>query len=199
MEIVIASRNQGKVRELNKILAPLGHTLVSQAELDIPSPPEDGLTFVENALIKARFVSGEVHLPAIADDSGIVVPALGGAPGIYSARYAGDAGDTANNDKLLSELGKLGLADSEPAAYFYCAMVYLETAEDPTPIVATAAWHGRITPDSKGTNGFGYDPLFLVGDGAKTSAELPSEEKNAISHRAQASMALMRLLQARYA
>ena len=200
MRIVLATRNDGKLKELGRILAPLGFELISQAQLDVPSPVEDGLSFIENALIKARHVSQATDLPAIADDSGIVLPCLDGAPGIHSARYAGEAASDADNNRLLiSTLTTAGLLEPPPAAYFYCAMVFLEHALDPTPIVATAAWAGRVTGEPRGVNGFGYDPHFLVGDGEQTSAELPGHVKNDISHRAQASRALMVRLKERYA
>ncbi len=188
MRVVLASRNEGKLQELRTLLAGVNLSLESQAEHDVPSPAEDGLTFVENALIKARAVAAATGLPAIADDSGLVVPALNGAPGIYSARYAGEHGDdAANNKKLLQRLQ--GQADR--AAYFYCAMVMLLHADDPTPTVATAAWHGSILQHPRGNNGFGYDPLFLADGLQHTAAELPAARKNSISHRGQATRRLL--------
>lgn len=186
--IVLASRNEGKLKELQTMLADTGITLLNMSELDIDSPPETGLTFIENALIKARAVSAAADLPAIADDSGLVVPALGGAPGIHSARYAGRHGDdNANNARLIRELS--GVTDRR--AYFYCALVLLKTADDPTPFITTAAWHGHIVDQPRGAGGFGYDPHFVVegigGNGQPvTSAELPAAEKNRLSHRGQA-------------
>lgn len=185
--IVVATGNAGKVRELALSLARLGCALVTQSELGIASVAETGTTFVENALIKARHAALCSELPAIADDSGLVVPALGGVPGIRSARFAGEgAGDAANNAKLLGALD--GIDDR--AAYFYCALVCLASADDPAPAIATARWHGVIVDDARGGNGFGYDPHFLIPALGKTAAELPLERKNALSHRGQASRAL---------
>lgn len=183
MRVVLASRNEGKLRELGALLGDLGLALESQADHEVPSPVEDGLTFIENALIKARAVARATTLPAIADDSGIVVPVLNGAPGIYSARYAGEHGDDlANNAKLVADLADI----ADRRAYFYCAMCFVEHADDPTPLIATAAWHGEFIDEPRGEGGFGYDPHFLVAGREQTSAELPREEKNALSHRGQA-------------
>lgn len=185
--IVVATGNRGKVRELAAALDHLGCQLVPQSELGIASAAENGLTFIENALGKARHASAAAGLPAIADDSGLVVPALGGAPGIVSARYAGEeANDAANNAKLLRELA--GVPDR--SAYFYCALVYLAAADDPTPVLATARWSGCIVNAPRGENGFGYDPHFLVPTLGKTAAQLPLAEKNRLSHRGQASRQL---------
>ena len=185
--IVAATGNRGKVRELAATLDHLHCTLVPQSELGIPSAAENGLTFIENALGKARHAAAAAGLPAIADDSGLMVPALGGAPGIVSARYAGeDANDAANNAKLLREL--VGVPDR--SAYFYCALVYLAAADDPAPVLATACWQGLIVDVPRGANGFGYDPHFLVPTLGKTAAELPLAEKNRLSHRGQASRRL---------
>ncbi len=186
--IVLASRNAGKLKELQALLSDTGVQLTSQADLDIDSPEETGLTFIENALIKARAVSGASGLPAIADDSGLVVPVLGGAPGIHSARYAGTHGDDqANNELLIRNLA--GVEDRR--AYFYCALVLLTHDNDPTPFVATAAWHGSIIDEPRGDGGFGYDPHFVVEGRAETSAELDSTEKNRLSHRGQAVASLV--------
>lgn len=191
MRAVLASSNQGKLRELEAILAPLGYELVSQAELGIPSPPETGSTFVENALIKAKAAAAACGLPAFADDSGIVVPALNGQPGIYSARFAGpDATDADNNAKMVAMLKH----ETQREAYYYCAMVYLEDADDPTPLIATASWHGTIIDSPRGQHGFGYDPYFVVDGMACTSAELDPAQKNQLSHRAKAVTALVDLL-----
>jgi len=180
---VIATGNRGKVRELSSALAPLGYELVPQGALGIEPAPETAATFVENALQKARHAACESGLPAIADDSGLVVSALHGAPGIRSARYAGDgATDAANNAKLLRELG--GIADRE--AHFVCTLVYLTSARDPAPVIATGRWQGVIVDSPRGENGFGYDPHFLVPSLGKTAAELPLEEKNSLSHRGHA-------------
>ena len=194
MRIVLASRNPGKLAELSTLLTPLALNLESQQEHDVPSPPETGTTFIENAIIKARAVSEATGLPALADDSGLVVPALDGAPGIYSARFSsrnseeipdGDPNisqDEANNRKLVAALSDI----TNRAAYFYCAIVFLRHALDPTPLYATATWHGEIVDEPRGSQGFGYDPHFYVNEFGKTSAELPRETKNAISHRGQA-------------
>ena len=183
--VVIATGNAGKLREMREILAPWRVDVRPLAEFTQAAPDETGLTFVENALLKARFASSVTGLPAIADDSGLEVDALHGAPGIYSARYAGaEAGDAANNAKLLHELALT--PDADRTARYRCAMVYLRWPEDPAPIVAQAYWEGRIGREPRGTGGFGYDPLFLVDDGAHTAAELSPSEKNQRSHRGQA-------------
>ena len=191
MQIVLASRNAGKLKELADLLAPLGLMLKSQDDFDIPSADETGQTFLENALIKARSVAATTNLPAIADDSGLVVPALNGAPGIYSARYAGaGATDADNNAKLVAALQ----SQTDRRAYFYCALVYLRYANDPTPMVATAAWHGEIIDEPSGQGGFGYDPHFWVPEAHCTSAELAKPEKNAVSHRGQAVRGMLDLI-----
>ena len=188
MRIVLASQNTGKLAELQAMLADLPVTLESQGEHGVPSAPETGATFVENAIIKARAVAAATGLAALADDSGLVVPALNGAPGIYSARYAGTHGDdAANNRKLVAELRGI----NNRQAYFYCAMVFLQHAEDPTPIIATAAWHGTIVDHAVGNNGFGYDPHFFLPELGKTSAQLPATVKNQMSHRGQATAKLI--------
>lgn len=193
-EIVIASGNAGKLAEIREILEPLSFRVVSQTEYQVTDAVEDGLTFIENALIKARHAARNCSKPAIADDSGLEVAALNGAPGIHSARYAGVHGDdAANNAKLLRELA--GLKGRERAANFRCVMVYLRHAEDPAPLIAQGVWRGRIADEPRGDGGFGYDPLFL-GDGlGSTGAELVPAQKNAISHRGQA----LRLLAAELA
>ena len=192
MRVVLASRNAGKLAELQTLLAPTGLVLESQDQHQVPSAEETGATFVENALIKARAVAVATGLPAIADDSGLVVPALDGAPGIYSARYAGTHGDdAANNAKLIADLQTI----NDRQAYFYCAMVFLKHATDPTPIIATAAWRGEIIDSPKGENGFGYDPHFWLADLGKSSAELASDVKNKLSHRGQATVRLLSELQ----
>lgn len=193
MKVVLASHNQGKLAELRTLLAPLGWTLTDQADLEIPAAAEDRLTFVENALDKARHAARASGQPALADDSGLVVPALGGAPGIRSARYAGDqATDEENNARLLAAIAMLG----QPAAYYYCALVYVRHPEDPAPVIATGAWHGRLTQAPRGRGGFGYDPLFLLPALARTAAELAPSVKNGLSHRAQAMANLLAELQA---
>lgn len=194
MRVVLASRNEGKLRELTPILAPLGLSLESQAAHDVPSPPETGTTFVENAIIKARAVTAATALPALADDSGIVVPALDGAPGVYSARYAGpDATDADNNAKLIAAIDEFAAPVS---AYYYCAIVYLRSAADPSPLIATAAWYGELIKTPRGSNGFGYDPYFIPAGYTLTSAELAPEDKNQISHRALACLDLIEQLNA---
>jgi XTP/dITP diphosphohydrolase len=190
--IVLASNNAGKVREINQLLASQEIEVVPQREFDIPEAEETGLTFVENAILKARNAARHSGLPAIADDSGIEVDALKGAPGIYSARFAGPGCDDAdNNRKLLEDLA--GVPDAERTARFQCVMVYMEHAEDPTPIICQGTWEGRILQAPQGDNGFGYDPLFLVLEDGCSSAELSPEQKNGMSHRGQA---LRRLLEA---
>lgn len=184
-KIVLASGNAGKVREINQIVADLGFEVVPQTEFDVPEAEETGLTFVENAILKARNAARHTGLAAIADDSGIEVDALHGAPGIYSARYAGaGASDQANLDKLLDALADV--PDAERTARFQCLMVYMEHADDPTPLICQGTWEGRITREAAGEGGFGYDPVFWVPDRGCTSAELPAEEKNRLSHRGQA-------------
>ena len=189
--VVVATGNPGKVRELTEALAGLPFELVAQGALGIEAAPETACTFLENALGKARHAAGQSGLPAIADDSGLVVPSIGGAPGVRSARYAGvDATDADNNAKLLRELG----IGTPCAAYFTCCLVYIASPDDPAPVVATARWHGEIIASPRGGNGFGYDPHFLVPDLEKTSAQLPLKEKNRLSHRGQACRLLAGLL-----
>ena len=188
---VVATANSGKVRELTEALAPLGFELLIQGELGIESLPEVAPTFVENALAKARHASRESGLPAIGDDSGLVVPALGGAPGIRSAQYAGEPGDDQrNNAKLRRALA--GQANRD--AFFTCTLVYLDAADDPAPQIATARWHGTLIDTPRGHNGFGYDPLFLVAELGKTAAELSLADKNRLSHRGRACRRLAALL-----
>ncbi|MDD5393569.1 MAG: RdgB/HAM1 family non-canonical purine NTP pyrophosphatase [Thiothrix sp.] len=192
--IVLASGNAGKLREFSAMMADLGLEFVRQSELGVPDAIEDGLTFVENSLIKARNAAKMTGLPAMADDSGIVVDALGGAPGLYSARYAGEhGGDAANNTKLLEALKDV--PEEQRTARFYCCIVYLRHADDQLPIIAEASWEGRILHGLSGANGFGYDPLFFVPTHGCSSAELPPEEKNRISHRGQALRKLHELLE----
>lgn len=196
MQVVLASRNPGKLREFERLLKPLGYNVSSQVDHDIPSTPETGVTYVENSLLKARAVSEVTGSATIADDSGLVVPALGCEPGIYSARYAGpDASDQDNNTKLIGELKDRNLLNTE--AFFFCAIVFLAGADDPTPIIATARWHGTIVAEPRGNNGFGYDPHFLVAGQQHTSAELAPETKDQLSHRGQATQDLLTQLTAR--
>jgi XTP/dITP diphosphohydrolase len=193
--VVLATGNAGKLREMREILAPWHVAVRALAEFTAGVADETGLTFVENALLKARFASAVAGLPAIADDSGLEVEALRGAPGIHSARYAGPgADDRANNDKLLHELANV--PDPDRAARYRCAMVYLRWAEDPAPIVVQAAWEGAIGRTPRGEGGFGYDPLFLVDEGARTAAELTALDKNRRSHRGQALRGLVTALAA---
>ncbi len=183
--IVLASNNPGKVREFNALLAGHHTEVVPQSNFQVPDAEETGLTFVENALIKARNAALHTGLAAIADDSGIEVDALNGAPGIYSARYAGKgATDQANLEKLLLDLSDV--PESERTARFQCLMVYLRHANDPTPLIFQGTWEGRILFTPRGTQGFGYDPVFFVPTHNCSSAELPPEVKNALSHRGQA-------------
>ncbi|WCG83828.1 XTP/dITP diphosphatase [Pectobacterium sp. A5351] len=184
-KVVLATGNPGKVRELASLLADFGLNIVAQTELGVDSAEETGLTFIENAILKARHAAQITGLPAIADDSGLAVDALGGAPGIYSARYAGvDASDQQNLDKLL--LALKDVPDEQRRASFHCVLVYLRHAEDPTPIVCHGSWQGVLTHEAAGSGGFGYDPIFFVPELGKTAAELTREEKNAQSHRGQA-------------
>lgn len=192
-KIVLASNNAGKVKELQSMLAPLGIELLSQKDFALASIEETGLSFVENAILKARYVAKETGLPAIADDSGLCVDALGGAPGIYSARFSGaKATDELNNQKLLSEL--IDVADSERSAHFRCALALVRNARDSIPIICEGVWHGRILHAITGSQGFGYDPLFYVDELGKASAELNSEIKNKHSHRAKALQLLIQQL-----
>ena len=194
-KVVLASGNKGKVREINQILAGLDIEVVPQTEFNVPEAEETGLTFVENAIIKARNAAAHTGLPAIADDSGLEVDALKGAPGIYSARFAGKgASDEANLEKLLRDIK--ATPDEQRGARFQCLMVYMEHAEDPTPIMCQGTWEGRITHQASGDNGFGYDPVFYVPEYACTAAELSAETKNALSHRGQALQKLLKALQA---
>ncbi|MFC3396598.1 RdgB/HAM1 family non-canonical purine NTP pyrophosphatase [Brenneria rubrifaciens] len=184
-KVVLATGNPGKVRELASLLANFGLDIVAQTELGVDSAEETGLTFIENAILKARHAAQITGLPAIADDSGLAVDALGGAPGIYSARYAGaDASDRQNLDKLLHTLKDV--PDAQRGASFHCVLVYLRHAQDPTPLVCHGRWKGVLTHQPAGVGGFGYDPIFFVPALGKTSAELTPEEKNARSHRGQA-------------
>ena len=182
-KIVIASGNPGKLREIARILAPLEIEAVPQADFDVPDCPEPHLTFVENCLAKARHASRHSGLPALADDSGICVEALGGAPGVFSARYAGEPkSDARNNEKLVADLkGK-----SNRRAHYTCLMVYVRHPDDPEPVIAEGRWYGEIIDTPRGEKGFGYDPYFLVPEFGKTGAELDEDTKNAVSHRGQA-------------
>ena len=189
----MATGNPGKIREIAKLLDGLGIEVVAQSELGVSDADETGTTFAENSLIKAQHAADATGLPAIADDSGLAVDALDGAPGVYSARYAGDAGDEANNDKLLAALE--GIDDR--AAAFHCVATYVAPGEK--PLAATGEWPGTILHARQGDGGFGYDPLFFVPECNCSSAELPAEEKNARSHRGQALRKLVELIEQKYA
>jgi XTP/dITP diphosphohydrolase len=186
--LVLASGNEGKLREFRRLLAPLGIEVVAQSELGIPEADEPHVTFVENALAKARHASAHAKLPALADDSGLCVDALGGAPGVQSARYAGEPrSDARNNAKLIAALA--GVADRR--AHYACVVALVRHAADPEPIVAQGDWHGTIVDAPRGSGGFGYDPHFLDPGTSLTGAELPLERKNALSHRGKAMRALI--------
>jgi len=183
--IVLASSNVGKVREFNQLLTGLRLEVVPQSQFNVTDAEETGLTFVENAILKARNAAQHTQMPALADDSGLEVDALLGAPGIYSARYAGPkASDAENLQKLLGMLQDV--PEEKRGARFRCVLVYLRHALDPTPLICQGTWEGRILPAPRGSNGFGYDPVFFVPTHACSAAELPAETKNALSHRGQA-------------
>ena len=193
MKLVLASGNPGKLREIGAVLAPLSFEVISQEELGIGEAPVPHATFLENALAKARHASRAAGLPALADDSGLCVEALGGEPGVHSAYYAGREGgreqrDAGNNELLLSKLGQ------KREAYYYCIMVLMRRADDPRPLVAEGFWHGEIARAPRGTGGFGYDPLFFVPALGKTAAELEPAQKNRLSHRGQALQKLIELI-----
>jgi XTP/dITP diphosphohydrolase len=191
--LVLASNNAGKLREFGQILAPLGFELHPQEAFGVPEADEPFATFVENALTKARHAARLTGLPALADDSGVCVNALGGAPGVRSARYAGEPkSDQRNNERVLADLA--GHADK--SAYYYCVLVYVRHADDPQPVIADGVWAGEISPLARGENGFGYDAHFWLPALGKTAAELSAVEKNAVSHRGQALRALVAKLSA---
>ena len=182
-QLVIASGNAGKLREIARILAPLGIEAVPQSQFNVPDCPEPYVTFVENCLAKARHASPHSGLPALADDSGICVEALGGAPGVQSARYAGEPkSDASNNDKLIAALAN----ETNRRAHYTCVMVYVRHPDDPEPVIAEGRWFGEIIDTPRGEGGFGYDPYFLVPEFGKTGAELDADTKNTISHRGKA-------------
>jgi XTP/dITP diphosphohydrolase len=192
-KVVIASNNAGKLREIARILEPLDLEALPQAVYGVPECPEPHVTFIENCIAKARHAAAHTGLPALADDSGICVDALNGAPGVYSARYAGEPkSDERNNQKLIEALK--GQANRK--AHYYCVMVFVRYADDPQPLIAEGNWHGEIIDQPRGSEGFGYDPHFLVPQFGRTGAELPMEEKNAVSHRGQALRALAEKLAA---
>ena len=192
-KIVLATGNAGKVREMNQILSGLDIEILAQSAFNTPDAEETGLTFIENAIIKARNAAAHSGLPAIADDSGIEVDALNGAPGIYSSRFAGEgATDQANLEKLLADINDV--PDAQRTARFQCVIVYLRHTNDPTPLVCQGTWEGTLLRETRGANGFGYDPIFYVPTHQCTSAELPPEVKNQLSHRGQALRQLVEAL-----
>lgn len=189
-QIVLATGNQGKVKELAAMLTPLSLDVVAQSEFNVPDVPETGTTFIENAIIKARHAAKLTGKPAIADDSGLEVMVLNGAPGIYSARYSGDnANDQTNIDKLLETLK--GIPQEQRQARFVCVLVYMQHEHDPTPIICQGFWNGEITQHQEGRAGFGYDPVFYVPSEQCTSAQLDKAVKNKLSHRGQALKSLI--------
>lgn len=192
-KLVIASANPGKIRELKHLLEPLQLEILSQSEFGVKQPAESGLTFVENALIKARAAADQSGLPALGDDSGLVVEALDGQPGIYSSRFAGEEADSrANNELLLEKLR--GVPEARRGAAFHCSLVLLRHARDPAPLVVSGVWYGRILEAPSGERGFGYDPLFYDNRLGASAAELPLAEKNRVSHRGRALMRLVEML-----
>ncbi len=193
MKIILASGNVGKLRELAVLLAPLGLELISQSALGIESAEETGTTFLENALLKARHAARLAKQPALADDSGIEVDALGGRPGVYSARFAGSgASDQDNLRKLLAELH--GVEPEFRLARYHAVIAFVRSAEDPDPVVAHGTWEGSIALEPRGSGGFGYDPIFLPAGSRRTAAELSADEKNSVSHRAKALRSLIAML-----
>nr|WP_297401666.1 RdgB/HAM1 family non-canonical purine NTP pyrophosphatase [uncultured Marinobacter sp.] len=194
-ELVIASNNQGKIAELAALLAPLGLTPVAQRDLGVSEAEEPAVTFVENAILKARHAARQTGKPALADDSGLAVDALAGQPGVRSARYAGpDASDTDNVRALLAAMEDV--PDDQRSAQFHCVLVYLRHADDPTPLVCHGQWHGQILRQPRGEGGFGYDPIFLCPEHSCSAAELSREQKGRISHRGRALALLLEQLQA---
>jgi XTP/dITP diphosphohydrolase len=193
-KLVLASNNAGKLREFQALLAPMNFEVIPQGQLGIPASEEPYDTFVENALVKARHASKASGMPALADDSGICVNALGGQPGVYSARYAGEpADDAANNQKLIAALAGV----NDRAAHYVCALVMVQHANDPEPLIVQTRWHGVFQDEAVGSNGFGYDPHFFIPDLNLTAAQLAPEQKNRISHRGQALRELISQLQDR--
>lgn len=191
-KLVLASNNAGKLKEFNELLAAIGFSVHAQGEFDVPEADEPYGTFVENALTKARHAARLTGLPALADDSGVCVHALGGAPGVHSARYAGEPkSDARNNAQLIADLALHG----DKSAHYYCVLVYLRHADDPQPVIADACWPGEIVADARGEGGFGYDPHFWLPDLDKCVAELSPQQKNALSHRGQALRQLVAKLQ----
>ena len=193
-KLVLASNNAGKVKEFQALLAPLNFQVIPQGELGIPSAEEPHCTFVENALAKARHASAVSGLPALADDSGICAHALNGKPGVLSSRFAGEqADDTANNQKLIQELKD----QSDRGAHYVCTLVFMNSVDDPEPLIVQTRWYGQVIDKASGSNGFGYDPHFFLADLNCTAAELDPAQKNLISHRGQALRELITQLKAR--
>ncbi|MGS0742749.1 RdgB/HAM1 family non-canonical purine NTP pyrophosphatase [Glaciimonas sp. GG7] len=187
--LVLASNNPGKLKEFGQMLAPVGFDVHPQGEFNVPEADEPYLTFLENALTKARHAARLTGKPALADDSGVCVNALQGAPGVLSARYAGEPKSDANNNrKLVADVAN----HVDKSAYYYCVLVFVRHADDPQPVIADGSWHGEIIAEPRGESGFGYDAHFLLPALGKTAAELTSAEKNAISHRGQALRALVK-------
>lgn len=195
-KLILASNNAKKMKELNALLTPLGFEVIPQGQLGIPEAEEPHCTFVENALAKARHAARLSGLPALADDSGLCVKALGGAPGVISARYGGEPkSDARNNEKLLAELGELG-ESGDRSAHFVSVIAVVRHADDPQPLIAEGEWHGEILPALRGDGGFGYDPLFYLPEYDKTAAELDADTKNRVSHRGRAMQKLIERLPA---
>jgi len=193
-KLILASNNAGKLREFSALLATVDFEVLPQANFNVPEAEEPHVTFVENAIAKARHAARLTGLPALADDSGICVDALGGAPGVYSARFAGEPkSDARNNEKLIADLA----AHTDRRAHYYCILVLVRHADDPQPIIAEGEWHGEIVNKPRGAGGFGYDPYFWLPDFGCTAAELPAERKNAISHRGIALRHLLDRLQSK--
>jgi XTP/dITP diphosphohydrolase len=189
--LVLASNNAGKLKEFNEMLSTVGFSVHAQGEFNVPEADEPHHTFVENALEKARHAARLTGLPALADDSGVCVNALGGAPGVYSARFAGEPkSDARNNEKMVAELAK----HEDKSAYYYCVLVFVRHADDPQPVIADGRWNGEMIAMPRGEGGFGYDPYFYIPALGKCAAELAKDEKNAISHRGQALRALVEKL-----
>lgn len=189
--LILASNNAGKLKEFSEMLAPIGFELHTQDEFNVPEAEEPHPTFIENALAKARHASRLTGLPALADDSGVCANALGGAPGVYSARYAGEPkSDARNNQKLIADLA----AHTDKSAYYFCALVFVRHADDPQPVIAEGRWDGEIIAEARGQGGFGYDPHFWLAALGKTAAELSADEKNRLSHRGQALRTLVEKL-----
>ncbi|MRX08193.1 RdgB/HAM1 family non-canonical purine NTP pyrophosphatase [Pseudoduganella sp. FT25W] len=189
--LILASNNKGKLKEFNELLSTVGFSVHAQGEYDVPEADEPFYTFVENALQKARHASRLTGLPALADDSGVCVNALGGAPGVLSARFAGEPkSDARNNEKMIAELAK----HEDKSAYYYCVLVFVRHADDPQPVIADGRWNGVMIDTPRGNGGFGYDPYFFIPALGKCAAELAPEEKNALSHRGQALRALVEKL-----